>query len=252
MKNYLVFGGSLRSALELPDLPEAAAGPVPNWTLLVQQGPPPPACGRLVGSHAVGPWAYELHSRDGGVRLTFAHHYVFDVDSQGSEITWYTHEKASEENVRALLLGPVLALAHHQSGRLCLHGSAAAIDGDAIAFLANKYQGKSTLALALALSGARLISDDAVLVDISGPMQVLPGVHSIRLWEDSLATLTAAGLDCRHLTGVKSTLTALPDHLLMTCPPDCGLCTCSDRCPRPRLKQPPNGRCSLRQMPPWR
>ena len=78
-----------------------------------------------------------------------------------------------------------MALALHASGYLCLHGSSVATATGAIAFLAPKYHGKSTLALALSRAGAKLLTDDILPVDPSPPIRAIPGVHQVKLWQDS-------------------------------------------------------------------
>jgi hypothetical protein len=212
MKCYFVFGGCLSSELSLPDLPTLEHQHA-DWNLFVAPGPPTPAV-ELLGEHAVGAWSYHLFRTESGFRLCFAEHYVFDLGRQGTQILWYPHRSASDENMRSLLLGPVLALAQYMSGALCLHGSAVAIGQEGVALLASKHQGKSTLGLALALGGGRLLSDDTVVVDLSPPIQLRPGVHSIRLWDDSLSRFTAAELECLRIDGLKGTLTDLPERLL--------------------------------------
>ena len=87
--------------------------------------------------------------------------------------------------MRADVTGRVMAVALHASGHLCLHGSAVATAGGAIAFLAPKFHGKSTLALALTRAGAKLLTDDVVPVDPRTPIQAVPGVHQVKLWQDS-------------------------------------------------------------------
>jgi hypothetical protein len=54
-----------------------------------------------------------------------------------------------------------------------------------IAFLAPKYHGKSTLALALSRAGAKLLTDDILPVEPSPPIRAIPGVHQVKLWNDS-------------------------------------------------------------------
>jgi hypothetical protein len=213
MRRYSVFGGSLASDLELPDLMEAGGTDV-DWTVRTCLSAPAPDPVERVGEHAVGPWVYELYRLGEGWRLVFAGHYIWDVLAGGREIVWYRDERATAENVRALLLGPVLALANESSGALCLHGSAVSVGGKGIAFLGSKHQGKSTLSLALTHAGARFLTDDSVLLDLDEPIRVRPGVQSFRLWSDSASALRAADLGASLIPGRKNTLTSLADPLL--------------------------------------
>jgi hypothetical protein len=85
----------------------------------------------------------------------------------------------------------VLALALHASGWLSLHGSAVALGAGAVAFLAPKGNGKSTLAFALMRAGGALMTDDTVVIEPGRPSIVRPGVQSVRLFRDSADWLSA-------------------------------------------------------------
>jgi len=108
----------------------------------------------------------------------------------GREIVVEPSAKATEEALRAFLLGPVLAVALHQRGRLVLHASAVALDGGAVAFLGGSGWGKSTLAGALYRRGHRLIADDVLAVSdaADGPC-AWPGIPQLKLWPDTAAAL---------------------------------------------------------------
>ncbi len=73
--------------------------------------------------------------------------------------------------MRADLLGRVMALAAHADGRLTLHASAVSVAGRAVAFVGPKHAGKSTLALALVRKGARLLTDDTLVVRLQSRRQ---------------------------------------------------------------------------------
>jgi serine kinase of HPr protein (carbohydrate metabolism regulator) len=110
-----------------------------------------------------------------------------------------------------------MALALHQSGILCLHGSAVTIGGRAVAFLGPKNYGKSTLASVLTATGARLLTDDLVAIDPSSSPVALPGVHSIRLLAD-VAEQVREKLQATARTGYKQTLTNLREESLVWTP----------------------------------
>lgn len=213
MNYYFVFGHVLSSELDLPDLPAVSAQDA-KWNLSVFEEGPPECVRSAVGEHEVGGWWYRLFRTETGFRLVFANNYIFDIEDHGSLITWYSNEQAIAENVRALLLGPVLSIAQDLSGSICLHGSAVSVGRMGVAFIAAKFHGKSTLSLALTLAGAQLITDDSVAIDFDGSVQVRPGVHSVRLWQDSAENLGAAELDAVLVEGMKNTLTAISYGLL--------------------------------------
>jgi hypothetical protein len=90
---------------------------------------------------------------------------------------------ADDRVVRLFLLGPALALLLHQRGLLVLHASGVAIGGRAAVFVAEKGEGKSTLAAALHARGFPLVADDVVPVDLSDPARPIayPGFPQLKL-----------------------------------------------------------------------
>jgi hypothetical protein len=192
MNSYQVFGGVLRSELEFPELDVAARGE-PDWTLTVTAEPAPDVGdGTPLGEDRVDLGVMVRSSRTAaGFRLVYDDTGVFDVTEGGRMIRWHRPPSADAEAGRLDVLGRVLALALHASGWLSLHGSAVALSEGAVAFLAPKGNGKSTLAYALMRSGAALMTDDTVVVGAGRPATVRPGVQSVRLFRDSADWLSA-------------------------------------------------------------
>jgi hypothetical protein len=115
---------------------------------------------------------------------------VFDVRPRDREIVWYPGPLPTEAAVRADVLGRVMALAAHADGHLTLHASAVSVAGRAVAVVGPKHAGKSTLALALVRKGARLLTDDTLVVRLEGGAAwAAPGVQRVRVWEDSARAL---------------------------------------------------------------
>jgi hypothetical protein len=142
-------------------------------------------------------------------RLAFDDTGTFDVLPAERIIAWYPGPAENAAAVRADLLGRVMALAAHMDGALALHASAVAIDGVAIALLGPKHAGKSTLALSLVQAGARLLTDDTLVVRFgdAGAAWVSPGVQQVRLWDDSARALDVAS---RGELGAKAAIDHLP------------------------------------------
>ena len=189
MKFYEIFGGILESELEFPELRPARPG-VADWIIRTTDSPVPEGPAESIGWDAVEPdvrvHAYRLTN---GYRLQFDDTGVFDVTSDGHEISWHPSPTADERAARLDLTGRVLALALHIGGCLCLHASAVSIGGRAVAFLAPKGSGKSTLAVALERAGAELMSDDIVPVELAPSPMARPGAHSVRMFRDTAAML---------------------------------------------------------------
>jgi hypothetical protein len=192
MNSYQVFGGVLRSELEFPEL-DAVAGREPDWTLTVTFTPAPdvplgPPLGEDRVDVNVMVRSYAIPT---GFRLVYDDTGVFDVSEGGRAIRWHRTPASDAEAGRLDVLGRVLALALHASGWLSLHGSAVALSEGAVAFLAPKGNGKSTLAFALMRAGGALMTDDTVVIEPGRPSIVRPGVQSVRLFRDSADWLSA-------------------------------------------------------------
>jgi hypothetical protein len=166
----------------------------PDWWITREGGQPPAISATLLGEETVYDAVVVRSYSDGDVlRLEFDDTGTFDIRPATRRVAWYPGANTSEAAIRADLLGRVIAFAAHADGHLTLHASAVSIDGRAIAFVGPKHAGKSTLALALVREGARLLTDDLLVVRMgrtSGWAQ--PGVQRVRLWEDSARALDAA------------------------------------------------------------
>jgi hypothetical protein len=155
-----------------------------------------------------------------GFRMTVTFAGVFDLERRREyphyQITWYRgHPEVPEWFIRSVVLGPIMALFLHDCGVMSLHGSAVSIDGQAVAFVAPKHHGKSTLSVALASEGALLVTDDLVAIQLGKPPRVHPGVPGMRLLQDSAARFSHRFRTERTLGG-KSILQAISTDSVMT------------------------------------
>ncbi len=183
---HLVFGGVLETELPFPELPPAPDTAQTSWTLERRDTEPPPLDATSLGGDDVDQGiTVELFKLEEGFRLVYSDTGTFDLFERGDRIVWYPGTAWTEKTARIDVLGRVLAVALHARGELTLHASAAAFDRGTIAFIAPKLHGKSTTALAVVRSGARLVTDDTLGVTIEEKPRAVPGVHAVRLWSDS-------------------------------------------------------------------
>ena len=190
MPDYSVYGGSLRSEIPFPSLPPGRGAP--QWKLRLARGEPLPVALDPLGEDRVDDATrVRLFRHSNGFRLSYDDTGDFDVDATGTQIDWYATSDASPEAVQLDVLGRVIPTAMHAAGALCLHGSAVALGDGAVAFLAPKRHGKSTLAHALVRAGARVVTDDVVALDLQPEPRMRPGVPQLRLMRDA----------ARHLGG---------------------------------------------------
>jgi hypothetical protein len=190
VRDHAIFGGCLRSEIPLPELPPIQAGE-PDW--IFRRAVEPLSDGTYLGDDRVDAEIRVRCSKlSDGFRLEFDDTGTFDIGQRGRVIAWTPGTTSVMELVRADLLGGVFSVALHLQGLLCLHGSGVGLGGSAIAFLANKGAGKSTLATALCAAGATLVTDDMLPVDPCPPVMAWPSMPAVRLLHDSASHLRYA------------------------------------------------------------
>jgi len=184
---YEVYGGTLRVPLALPGLSRAAAGAAASWTIERMDA----RRGVLPIAHALGEVEVEqgvtlrAFRREVGITLWFDDTGMFEIPGCGSPIRWSPGPDPDPAKLVQDILGRVVPVALYLDGAFALHGSAVAIDGKGIAFVAPKGYGKSTLARALLDRDALLCADDVVLLRAGTPVLLHPGVQSLRLAGES-------------------------------------------------------------------
>jgi len=108
----------------------------------------------------------------------------------GCEITIDPAPGVEARVLRNLFLGPALGVALFQRGLLVFHASVVSFSSGAVAFLALKGYGKSTMAAALHVRGQEILADDIMALDTGGGrMMVRPGVPRLKLWPDALQAI---------------------------------------------------------------
>ena len=210
MHHYQLFGRVLGSEIEIPELAASEIREDPDWILRCNPVPSRLVHGELLGTDTVtGDVLVRAYRQHAGLRLAFDDTGTFDISGDGREITWWRPHAPTLGDARADLTGRVLAAALHLQGILSLHASAVVLPAGAIGMIAPKRHGKSTLALALVASGARLLTDDTLPVSAGSPPIAHPGLHATRLWPDSAAKV-GLGEQIPSTEGEKQLFRALP------------------------------------------
>lgn len=212
---YRAYGRVVAAEIALPELRPAEPG-IPTWTVrwggLLSRSTR--TTGVAVGrQHLYQDFYASLLDTPTGYRIVVEDTGEFQLSPDGHEITVWRYEDGHEDFMRAHLLGRVIATSMHFQGVMVLHGSAVSYPRGAVAFLAPKGTGKSTMALNLTTHGAKLLSDDALPVQLGETPVVWPGVHSIRLTGES-ATRLADGLPSEQRPDGKYVLSDLGDERL--------------------------------------
>lgn len=181
---YKLFGLTVHSELELPELFPIAADGEPDVNIRV--GPVEELAQNSDGLHAV----------NGGLVLIVPDIGRYRISS-GSEIIVDPNGGVPERNVHLYLLGSAFGALLHQRGLLPLHANAVEIDAKAVAFMGASGEGKSTLAAWFHDHGHRIIADDVCVVrfDDNGRPRAAPGLPRLRLWSE---VLEATGRDASN------------------------------------------------------
>jgi len=208
---FSVFGGCLRSEFEIPGLPRAS-GVAPTWVIGRGEVRIPTNATRI-GYGPDLPCTIDLLSDGARYWLRHSCTGLFEISPSGREITFAPHGAPPLEAVCADVTGRALAIAMHAMGWATLHASAVALNDGAVALLAPKHHGKSTLAMALTQAGGRLVTDDMLPV-VPGAMPVVhPGIQRARLNSDSHEQLLAD--ECERSIDGKHVVSGIPaEHLL--------------------------------------
>lgn len=148
------------------------------------------------GAELTPDWAGVLYRRstDGSwYRVSYdyqGHIADFGIRADGREILVHAGDGEADAEVANLIEGPILARATRLAGCSCLHATALAFDGRAIALMGPSGVGKSSLAWALIQQGCGLVSDDMVGITLGadGPL-AHPGRTCLRMWPDSVRRL---------------------------------------------------------------
>lgn len=189
MHHYSLFGGTLRSELPMPDFAPCDAAPA-TWTFRRNGTHRAPLACELLGSASTPGCAVALLRTDAGMRLRHRCSGQYDIVAGGSEIFWHPARNPLPEYPQADLIARVMPIALHASGGFCLHGSAVAMGGAGVGFVADSGVGKSTLAVAMTNAGAPMVSDDILTIDAArGGCTLRPGFAKPRLRRDSARAL---------------------------------------------------------------
>ncbi len=216
---YRLFGGILDADIEIPEL-EPVAPQAPTWILRSTTGEPAPAGIELGSDHVTGDVRVRMFRHAGGLRLLYDDTGCFDIAEDGREIRWTHSADVDQVKACADLTSRVMATALYAAGTTCLHGSAVVLGEAAIGFVAPKLHGKSTLALALVRSGAKLLTDDTLPVVPGTPPNAHPGLHAARLWSDSADRVAIGSARTGQTQGSKHVYASLPDeHISHGVPP---------------------------------
>jgi hypothetical protein len=173
--SYYAYGLGIHSALPLPELVSTEARP----DIVVHFGKAERPQTEIGGAaRLVWGTAQEVHLvwRDVGAFVV----------RDGREIVVDPLPGVEERVLRLAILGPSLGVLLLQRGLPVFHASVVGLSSGAVAFLAPKGHGKSTMAAALHMRGHDLVADDIMVVDSDrDQLMARPGFPQFKLWPES-------------------------------------------------------------------
>jgi hypothetical protein len=197
---YRIFNVAIDSELPLPELPEfdPPAGSAVYRFDVVADGVDAASRGGIEWFHD---WV-DLHGnvtiragRSGSKSwLRFPRLADFEIDRVGRRITIHALQGVDSASIRHLLLDQVIPRVLGQEGNLVLHAGAVQLpSGKTVAFVGDTGYGKSTLVSSFERNGARLITDDCLLVTLDGAVAcAVPNYAGVRLFDDSIRAVYGA------------------------------------------------------------
>jgi hypothetical protein len=134
-------------------------------------------------------YSYE-RLESGDIHVSWSELFDFIVSADGARIDVYAEPAPDTEPVYTYLISQVISVALLQLGIESLHASAVEMDGKAVILIGDSGYGKSTLTAALLRSGARLITDDLLVMhERDGAFDVAPGAFRLKLAPETAAVL---------------------------------------------------------------
>lgn len=135
---------------------------------------------RVVEDGVTGDW----------LRIRYQDGATFVLKKDGSEIRGSWTPPSTREDVECYLRGPMYGLLLYLRGVTCLHASAIAFKGAALALVGAAEAGKSTLSAAFARNGYKVLTDDILALDRdAASIKAWPGVPRVGLWPDVVESL---------------------------------------------------------------
>jgi hypothetical protein len=182
-QTYVLHGLTIRSELTL-DEPTVDVRP---HDVLLRRGEPREVPqdvpeGELVAELVRnGRRGYTVVRDKDGVLVRFGGLAEFHIGIDDGTITSYSPASTDNRILSILATGTVLSVYLTMNGLCVLHAAAVEVENRAVVFTGLSGMGKSTCAAMACATGAKLIADDALVVELADEPRVLPGASHIRL-----------------------------------------------------------------------
>ncbi|NOZ27899.1 MAG: hypothetical protein GXP39_07575 [Chloroflexi bacterium] len=198
---YSLYGLNLFSDLPFPELPTARTSDAHVHLKLLPAGPlfsigPEFSLAHESDRQINGSPLYRVYHSPRAYLMRYSDTGDFHIPRSGEEIRCRPIVGTTDADIRACILGPVLALHLHLQRVPVLHASAVVIKGHAIAFIDRTGGGKSTTAAAFLRQGFPLLTDDILALQMKDDRcWGMPGYPALRLRPGTIARLLGTSGD---------------------------------------------------------
>lgn len=198
---FRIFNVAVDSELALPELPKIKSPeqmPVYRFGLAAEAN--------VESLEASIDWFHDWVSPDGAVTIQAGRDAVclwlrfpqladFSIDLANRQVMAWPVLGTEESTLRHLFLDQVIPRVLGQEGSLILHaGGVQLANGKTVAFVGQTGRGKSTLVSSFERNGARLITDDCMMLMFDGVVaRAIPNYAGVRLFDDSIRAVYGAG-----------------------------------------------------------
>jgi len=171
MNESTLYGLTVATDFEVPDAPPSHGGP----EIVIRNGPPqdrwptPPEGDVLLALEVEGrpdePWHRLVRAPDGRLHFRMSSLGEAVISEDLSDMRLTLSSDAPPDLASVLTTGNLLSVLLPLKGSPVFHGSAVEIDGEAIAFVGDSGQGKTTTATLFCAEGAAVVTDDVLVID---------------------------------------------------------------------------------------
>jgi hypothetical protein len=152
---------------------------------MVAVGEPPPGVVLAHDELTDEAWYSFVREEGGGYVLRYASVCDFLVSADLRRVVVRVVDGADLEMVSVFVAGALPAFVLIMRGEAVLHASAVDVGGRVLAFVGQSGMGKSTMAALVCAAGGRLVTDDVLRLDTSGPPRCYLGGGELRMRRSS-------------------------------------------------------------------
>lgn len=216
---YEAYGLRISSDLELPLRRGPVTSDVPDVIVRSLEPVETPTCSleaedsTVVASYESETGRFYVAVLDSGTYwFRFRGCGEFAIDSDLATIRCQPEAGGRSDLLPIMFAGTVLAFLLTLRGHLVLHASAVSSGGRALAFAGQSGRGKSTLAALTAALGARIVTDDVLLVDVDGGPRCRGNAGELRLRPAAQGLAASFGKTAAHRVTADERLAVLPQR----------------------------------------